>query len=100
MVYSATEFGKVKEDVANAGSNKRKDNFTQKYGLVCCNEIYNDKSGMGNLPATKNDNKTAKRTTHMMAIPKENMYELVDASHATMVETEQKLTDAISAGGV
>ena len=67
MVYSTTEFGKVKEDIDNAGSNKRKDNFTQKYGFVCFNEIYNDKSGMGNLPATKNDRKTALRTTHMMA---------------------------------
>ena len=36
----------------------------------------------------------------MMAIPKENMYELIDASHAKMVETERKLTDRISAGGV
>ena len=36
----------------------------------------------------------------MMGIPKENIFELFDASHAQMVETESKLCDKISAGGV
>ena len=82
MVHSATEFGKVVEDIANAGKNKRKDNFTVKCALVCCNEIYANKAGLGNLSAVLNDNKTIRRTLRMMGVSEENIVELIDASHA------------------
>ena len=100
MVHSATEFGKVVEDIANAGKNKRKDNFTVKCAFVCCNEIYADKAGLGNLPAVLNDIKTIRRTLRMMGISEENIVELIDASHAKMVEAEEKLMDMIKAGSV
>ena len=81
-VQGSTEIDKLSQDIANAGSNKRKDNFTGKYALICCNAIYINNTGMGNLSAVYNDHKTVSMTAHMMGIEKDNIIDLVDANHA------------------
>ena len=52
------------------------------------------------MPAVLDDIKTVRRTAQMMGIQKKNIFELVDASHAEMEVSEEKLQDLIKAGGV
>ena len=68
-------------DIENAGLNRKKDRFVKKYGFVACNEFYKDKTGLPDLPQTKNDLSSIKRTFNMMNIKQENMFELVDVGH-------------------
>ena len=68
MMQSGNDFEKIIDDIENAAFNQKKDKFTQKYGLVACNEFYANKAGLPNLPQTKDDFRSIKRTMHMMNI--------------------------------
>ena len=72
------DFQKILDDIENAASNQKKDKFSQKYALICCNETYKTKAGLDNLPQTKNDLADIRRTTKMLGIS--DVIELVDAS--------------------
>ena len=67
-MQSGSDLEKILDDIENAATNQKKDKFTQKYGLVACNEIYATKAGLPNLPQTKDDLGSIKRTMHMMNI--------------------------------
>ena len=75
------DFDRILKDIENAAVNQKKDKFTKKYGFIACNEFYRDKTGLPNLPQTKNDLSSIKRTFNMMNIKKDDVFELVDAYH-------------------
>ena len=52
------------------------------------------------MPAVLNDLKTAIRTAHAMGIPKENLFQLVNADHAQMEEAVERLMDMIKASSL
>ena len=43
-------FEKILEDIKNAAFRQKKDIFTKKIGLFACNEFYDDKAGLPNIP--------------------------------------------------
>ena len=80
-MHSEGNLDKILHDIENAPANQRKDKFTKKYGLVVCNEKYDDRAALPNLHETKNDFNGIKRITNMMDIKAEDMTELLDVSH-------------------
>ena len=75
------EFNKILADIQNAAENKKKDKFQKKFALIVCNQTYKTKAGLENLPQTENDFENIRRTTKMMNIHDENVYELVNKDH-------------------
>ena len=59
--------------------------------MIVCNEKYQDKAGLTNIPQTKDDFQTVKRTINMLNIKEEDTIELIDASHDQIEEAYQKI---------
>ena len=97
MMQSDSNFDKILDDINNCTLNQKRDKFTQKYAFVTCNEFYDDKAGLPNLPSTKDDFSSIKRTIHMMDIKQENTYELVDTNHKEIEEQFERMCDRILA---
>ena len=89
------DFNRILKDIENAALNQKKDRFVKKYGFVACNEFYKDKSGLPDLPQTKNDLSSIKRTFNMMDIKQENIFELVDAGHDEIEDQFEQMNDSI-----
>ena len=70
MIYEDGTFEKIQNDIINAVSNQKKDNFSKKYSFVACNEFYDDKACLANLPSTKDDFASIKGTINFMGIEK------------------------------
>ena len=50
LMHKESDFDKILEDIQNAAQNQKRAKFTKKYGFVACNQIYNTKAGLHNLP--------------------------------------------------
>ena len=96
-MHDKGDLDRILEDINNCAVNQKKDKFTLKFCFVTCNEFYSDKAGLPNLPQTKDDFSSIKRTVNMMDIKRENMYELIDTNHDEIQETYNKMSDRILA---
>ena len=66
-------------------------------GFVACNAFYSNKAGLANLFQTKDDFKSIKRTTNMLDIKPDDLYELVDATHEEIDTKFQDMCEKILA---
>ena len=80
------DLDKILADIKNANSNDKQDLFTEKKAFVVCNSQYSDKTGLGDLLATKNDLASIKRTISMIGIEKENQIILEDTNLTELTE--------------
>ena len=79
-ILGEENFERVMAYINNPSENQKRDRFSQKFGLLVCNEFYIDKSGLKDLSSTKLDFANIKITARMMNIKQENMIELIDVS--------------------
>ena len=96
-MQNSGDLNKILKEISNAASNQKRDKFTQKYGFVVCCETYNDKAGLHNLPSTKDDFSSVKRTMHMMNIDKRNIIKLIDVGYDELEREFIILTDILLA---
>ena len=78
------EFNKILADIKNAAKNQKKDKFSKKYALLVCNQTYSTKAGLDDLPQTKNDFDSIRRTTTLLNVPGGkygNVYALNNKGH-------------------
>ena len=67
-MHNKGDFDKILYDINNAAKNQKKDKFDSKYSLAICNEVYEDKACLDNLPSTKDDFASIRGTINMMGI--------------------------------
>ena len=85
------DLDKILEDINKANNNGKQDKFTEKKAFVVCNSQYSDKTGLGNLPATKNDLASIKRTISMMGIEEKGQTILEDTGLSELTKSFEKL---------
>ena len=64
---------------------------------MTCNEFFDDKANLPNLPTTKDDFASVRGSINMMGIDQENRTELIDVSHDKIKKEYGDLTDKILA---
>ena len=78
---------KILADIKDINSNQKEDKFTVKKAFVVCNASYKDKTGLDDLPQTKNDLASIKRSISMMGI--EEKYQII-LEDTNMKEVKEK----------
>ena len=77
--------------------NEKKDKFKKKYAFIVCNELFKKKTGLIDLPQTKNDLASIKRTVAMMGIEQKRIVEGVDDGFAQLDSKWLDLRNEITA---